>query len=210
MSTKGCSKYYKLLNYKSILLNKIHVRESKWHLELNQTLSLRFWSKCRLLCSSINYDNSMKWLQYQITRNCLKTNNVVNRFKPEVSPICSFCKDQNTMEKISHLFWHCNVVGGFICEALQFLGTMGLYINPSRNQFIFGVLEETSDSPTNVVILILKKYIWRQKFTSCTLSLSDLKGFIKTYICDLKMMYEMQGKSDKFDSFSLVYNLLYI
>ena len=207
-STKGCSKYYRLLNFKSNLLNKNHLRESKWHLELNQTFSLTFWVKCRYFCSTINYDHSLKWLQYQITRNCLKTNYVVNHFKPEVPPSCSFCKEQDMIEKITHLFWDCSYVRNFILGALQFLSSIGLYISPSKTQFIFGVLDEVSESPTNVMILILKKYIWRQKFTSCTLSLSDLEGYIKIYVSDFKIMYEMQGKSDKFECFNLLYNLL--
>ena len=171
-------------------------------------MSLSFWEKCRHFCSTINYDNSLKWLQYQITRNSLKTNYVVNHFKPDVHPTCSFCKQQDMMENISHLFWHCSYVGNFLLEALQFLSSIGLYIYPSKNQFIFGVFNEASESPTNLVILILRKYIWRQKFKSSTLCLSELQGYLKAYLGDLKIMHEMQGRSEKFDCFNLLYNLL--
>ena len=45
-SKKGCSKFYKTLNQKAILNNKIHLRENMWHNEINAMLSLDFWKSC--------------------------------------------------------------------------------------------------------------------------------------------------------------------
>ena len=207
---KGCNKYYKLLNSKSNLINKNYLRESKWHLELNQTMSIPFWAKCRHFVTSINFDNKIKWLQYQIVRNCLKTNYVVSHFKVNVAPHCSYCNLQGSNETISHLFWFCTYVGDFIIEVEQFLNSVGLYIKFSKNKFLFGIHEEPPESPSNVILLLIKRYIWRQKFGACTLSIQELKSYLRSSIGDIKTMYEIQGQCDKFDCFNLINNLLQI
>ena len=83
-TSKGCSKYYKILNMKANLNNKIYLRENLWHLELNQHLSVQFWDNAKRLCASINFDNQLRWLQFQIVRNSLQTNYIVSHFKPNV------------------------------------------------------------------------------------------------------------------------------
>ena len=52
---------------------------------------------------TLNYDNKLKFFQFTINRNTIKTNYIVNKFKPEVNPECSFC--HNVDEKLNHLFW---------------------------------------------------------------------------------------------------------
>ena len=120
-TSKGCSKYYKILNMKANLNNKIYLRENLWHLELNQHLSVQFWDNAKRLCASINFDNQLRWLQFQIVRNSLQTNYIVSHFKPNVSPTCSYCRNLdnlernlNNLEKISHLFWTCVSVSEFL------------------------------------------------------------------------------------------------
>ena len=54
---KGCSIYYKLLNKKAILNNKLYLREAKWHNELGTVFSLNFWNQARILCSKIDFDD---------------------------------------------------------------------------------------------------------------------------------------------------------
>ena len=99
-------------------------RELKWTIELGCNLGIFFWNNCYKLNSEIFYNNKIKWLQYQITRNCLKTNIIVSKFT-DTSPLCTFCGIAN--ESISHLFWDCNNVKLFIntvytqCENLRLL-----------------------------------------------------------------------------------------
>ena len=116
-STKsGCNKYYRLLRKKNGMNSRMSVREEKWHLELGYNLSSEFWNKTYKLASEIEYDNRVKWLQFQINRNSLYTNHKVHKFNPLVSPNCTFClqsqPDTSNLELISHLFASCTVVRG--------------------------------------------------------------------------------------------------
>ena len=109
---KGCGLYYRILNKKKCIENKIGKREEKWHTELESVLSVTFWEKIRHLNSTINFDNPNKWLQFQIIRNSLQTNYIVSHFIRNVSPLCKFCGIFN--EKISHIFWFCPTVKSFL------------------------------------------------------------------------------------------------
>ena len=59
------------------LSNNMGIREQKWHVELGKTFSVYFWEKARKLCASINFENPLKWLQFQVLRNSLKTNALI-------------------------------------------------------------------------------------------------------------------------------------
>ena len=74
---KGCGAYGKILCKKRCIHNKIGLRDEKWHQELQEVHSITFWDKIRHLNSTVVSDNNMKWLQYQINRNCLQTNFIV-------------------------------------------------------------------------------------------------------------------------------------
>ena len=209
MSTKkGCSPYCKLLSKKSELNNKIHLREAKWHTELGSTFSVNFWDKTRNLCAKIDFDNQLKWLHYQIARNSLQTNFIVNHFKPNVSKYCTYCKDPNSDELVSHLFWLCPYVSQFLTEIFNFIGNSGLEITPTREQFLFGFQNIQPYSPKNYICLVLKKYIWRTKFKSAILSLVGFKSQLKSYLCDLKYVFKFRNVPNQFNEWNNLYNAL--
>ena len=54
-------------------------------------MSLDFWRNSWYLVANLKYENKIKWLQYNIVRHSLKTNYIVNHFKPTVSPLCYYC-----------------------------------------------------------------------------------------------------------------------
>ena len=113
LSTKrGCSAYYKILNHTAWQQKRMHLREKKWHEELDMLLSIDFWIKTRQLCAEIQFENSLKWLQFQIIRNSLQTNVIVSHFVRNVTRSCDYCGVDD--EVISHLFWSCRTVNGFV------------------------------------------------------------------------------------------------
>ena len=77
---RGCSLYYKLIRKSKDMSNNMVIREQKWHMELNQTFSISFWEKARQLCASINFENPLKWLQFQV------------HFIRNVNPECYYCQ----------------------------------------------------------------------------------------------------------------------
>ena len=141
-TTKGCSMFYKTLTRKFSLHNKIYLRDQKWHNELGTIYSVNFWDRARALCSNIDFDNKLKWLQYQIVRNSLQTNFIVSKFKPNISQLCSFCLHIDSLELISHLFWLCPYIQNFIGNVINFLNNHGLDYEPTKEQFLFGFLDK--------------------------------------------------------------------
>ena len=203
-TTKGCSKYYRILMRSKMLKNKLHIREDKWHTELQALHSIDFWDKTRKLYSSISFNNNLKWLQFQIVRNSLQTNYIVSHFIRNVSPECKFCGLVD--EKISHLFWSCNIVNEFLGEVFEYICSTGLDYRPSKIQFLFGFLDCNFEHPKNYLTLIIKKFIWQSKFKNAILTMGGLKGYLVICLNDLLMIYKLKGKPTNFS----VWNNLYL
>ena len=199
-TVKGCSMYYKILTKKSVLHNKISVRETKWHEELGTHFSINFWNNSRRLYSTINFDNKLKWLQFQIIRNSLQTNYIVSHFKRTVSKKCQYCSQSD--ELVSHLFWTCHVVNSFLNEIFTFFAEINFEYTPSKAQMIFGFHELPFSHPKNYISLIIKRYVWITKFKSCQLIMSGFKGLLKSYIIDLKYIYNMRGVPQQFNEWN--------
>ena len=47
----------------------------------------------------------------------------------------------------------------------------------------------------NGIPLIFKRYIWISKFKGCNLSLDGFMGFLKSYVIDLKYIFEIKKEA---------------
>ena len=186
----------------------MYIREAKWHNELGTVFSLDFWNQARTLCSKIDFDNQLKWLQFQIVRNCLQTNYIVNHFKPNVPKFCTFCQDLDSKEVVSHIFWFCPKIAQFITEVATFINNQGMEFNPTKTEFLFGYKNVQTHSVKNFIPLVLKKYIWRSKFKTATLTLVGFKAQLKSYLIDLKYLFDVKNMSSHFDEWNTLFELL--
>ena len=203
---KGCGKYYKFITREINMKNRINLREDKWHQEINTRYSVQFWDNARRLCSSIRFDNPLKWLQYQILRNSLQTNYIVSHFIPNVSRECQFGCQEN--EKVSHIFWFCSRVTDFLNDVFNFVNNTGLNFQPTRDQFLFGFQNLHFSDPKNYLVLVLKKFIWTSKFKFGNLSFVGFKFYLKSVLSDLKVLYNLQKKENNFDVWNNLFNIL--
>ena len=211
LTTKGCGLYYKLLTKKSNYNNKIHIREKKWHLELDQQFSIGFWNKARKFYAAINFDNTLKWLQFQIVRNSLQTNYIVHHFIPNIPSTCSYCQQLDSLEKISHLFWSCSKVSEFLGEVFIFISSTGIIPNfkPTKIQFLFGIFDESFHSLKNYIMLTTKKYIWQTKFKNVNLTMVGFKNMLKSYVSDMILVFKIRNKPDQLsEEWDTLLNLL--
>ena len=194
---KGCSFYYKIMRNGKNLSNNMGTREQKWHEELGKTFSVYFWEKARKLCASINFENPLKWLQFQVLRNSLKTNAITSHFIPNVNPECVFCL--LSTETISHIYWQCPVISLFLKDVSTFICSSGIDFNPSQEQFLFGYTDEVYDTPKNYLVLWIKKYIWSCKFkNTANLTVVGFNNFLVYNLRDLKKMYEIKNNPASF------------
>ena len=160
------------------------------------TLSSEFWKKARHHYSLIDSDNTLKWLQFRVVRNCLPTNKIVCKFVNNVQPICSFCLDPSSLELISHIYWHCPKIKTFLHETAARLEVAGIGYEPTKLQFLFGFHEKAIYDPHNFITLLLKKYIWSKKFKNCRVSYIEFKSKLKFYAFDLSRILEIKGLTD--------------
>ena len=181
-------------------------REGKWHFELGCIYSCIFWEKVRKFCSSIKNENNIKWLQFQIVRNSLQTNKIVHHFKPQVSILCSFCSDSE--ETVSHLFWFCSETNNFLTQVFGLVSSSGLEFSPRMRDFIFGILDESYSTPSNYLILHIKRFIWCSKFNTQSLSLVGFRNYFSNVLNELKIMYKLREKINDFDVWKPLMNLL--
>ena len=205
-STKGCSAYYKILNKKRCLQSKIVLRDQKWHLELQSYYDISFWNKVRLLTSKLSLNNNLKWLQFRINRNSLQTKYITSHFIAGISPLCEYCGGEE--EKISHLFWLCPVVKQFLINVFQYVENLGMTVNPSMKDFLFGDVRVSFEHPRNYLPLLIKHYIWKTKFLNAVLNLKGFSNFLKDCLNELKIMYEIKNKNSLFNEWVLLYSNL--
>ena len=208
---KGCNVYYRFLRKKNNLNTSLNTRESKWHAELNCTYGTDFWNKTYNLTSAIKNENKIKWLQFQINRNSLFTNYRVNKFKPNISPNCTFCSigegvTQTHPELVSHLFFDCDFVLKLWIEVKNWLRTINIDIPLDRKVLLFGCHDQLSNSVPNYILLCVKYFIWKSKFQSQELYLSAFQKYLKFKLDDLKNAYLYEQKEEKFDPFLIVYD----
>ena len=206
LTRKGCSSYYKLIRKKKNLTLSLADRESKWHNELNKVYGVPFWNKTYAFTASIKNENKIKWMQYQIVRNSQFSNYRVNKFKPSVSPNCSYCGVVE--EKLSHLYFNCMKVQDFWIEITNWLNHNSIKFPLNITYILFGYDREPFDSKINYIMLVGKRYIWVNKFKSSPLSFIGFQQMLKHKLNELKEMYEYSGKVSLFDHWLPIFNVL--
>ena len=150
MQPKGCSNYYHLLRATEVLINTTASRELVWHTVLNSVLAVTFWDKCwRSLAHLTNVDFKMRWVQIQIHRHILPTNYSVNKYRPDVDPLCSFCAQ--SLESIYHLFWQCSKVQALWEHLKSLLIKENIVLTPRQGarKYITGHYGKTSKCDKN-------------------------------------------------------------
>ena len=81
-------------------------------------------------------------------------------------------------------------------------------LTPTRNHILFGLHDEKFYSPKNFIILIMKKYIWLTKFRTGVLNLVAFKSLLKSFVDDLKYIFDMKNTPEMFNEWNMIYNLL--
>ena len=206
-SSKGCNIYYRLLRKGKNSRKTLESRESKWHQELGRICSVPFWNKTYQYWAGIKNDNRIKWMQYQIVRNFQFTNYRVHKFKPHVSPLCSYCNEAE--ERISHLYYRCQVVLNFWKAVKLYLSDLGYSISLSEHSILFGDKKETPHSMLNIIILWVKHYIWTTKFKNTHPSLNNFKIVFRKRLQDLKELCDTYEEfKHNFSRWNVIYNSL--
>ena len=206
---KGCKAYYLILSKENQQKVALVDRETKWHTELHKVFGKDFWDNSYKMNSKIKYENRLKWLQYQITRNCLFTNSRVNKFMPHISPLCTYCSHENNFkETISHLFYQCHYSKKLLGEIEIWLGTFNVQFTANEESILFGNHAEPIFSVVNTITLWTKQFIWSSKFSHKDLSLGLVQRFFQQKLTDLKNIYDYCENQNLFNQWTSIYDYL--
>ena len=210
---QGCSTYYRILRKSRSPKISLARSEEKWHQEINMVLSVQFWSQTYINTANIKNNNKYKWFQFQINRNILFTNYRVNKFKPYISPYCSFCthsEEDNKVELVSHLFYDCKYSLSFWTQVKAWLATIPneIDIPLDKKEILFGIPNQASNPVPNFIISCGKYYIWKVKKQGSRLCVNGFKTYLKYKLAEIKrtLMYEEKGRD--FVIWSVIFDYL--
>ena len=194
----GCRPFYNVLRARLNERGDNTRSEDKWHEQLNTVLSIDFWNSALRLNSNHKNDNFAKWLQFQLIRNTIFTNDRVSKFKPNVTEKCELC-DLET-ENALHLFYQCFISQRFWVEIKQYLlQKFNIYLPVERLSILFGVLDQDPSSILNTIILIGKQLIWACKHGKKRPTLSYFKNSLAEHLRILRMCYVFKSQGHIFD-----------
>ena len=170
-------------------LQKEQQFKNKWAFELNLQMEDRDWKQINSAVKPLG-EIQLQWFQYRILHRILGTKSFLHKVGIADSPFCTFC-DQMP-ETIMHLFGECPVVERLIVEVKTWFSEIyEIEFDISRSNFILGVPLK-KDETLNMVLTILKYYIYKQKMKNCRLSLI---GYKKNLIYYYKLEHYLSKKN---------------
>ena len=160
---------------KDTLLKKIITRpKSEDQLEKSLELPNLEWDKMYKLIYSVSIDSKSRVFQFKLLHNILYTNQQLYSFNSVKYPsnLCGIC--QNFPETIEHLFYNCNHTKALWQNIIHNIGrSLDIRSTPSKLCMILG--DPTENINVNFVSLVIRKYVYRSKFSGPPLS---FRGFI--------------------------------
>ena len=144
-------------------------------------MSDSWWERVNLNIQKSNIDVRLKWFQFRIVHRILGTNKLLYKANIKDSPLCNLCSE--FPETIYHLFWQCEISRLF-WENLERLlvEKTGKNISLTYKDILFGLIHNTVDtSVLNIIILLSKFHIYKQKMKNLKPSIIALKYDIHNY-----------------------------
>ena len=131
--------------------------ENKWHNEFETIFSINTLNKMWQIIKYALLSNKIKWININILKHLLPTNQSVNKYKPTKDPRCSFCTDY--LELLQDFVWSCPVVRDFWEISFQHIIITYPNISLGRKEAIFGDINSKVDSVINILILSAKQFL---------------------------------------------------
>ena len=196
ISKKGCNGWTKLTRKGFSKRPKVALREQKWDEVLGGFRGVDFWDSLYRNMEHIEYDNRVKWFQYQINRLILKTNETVSKFIPNIMTLCNFCGHRS--ETVLHLLWECPVVNSFYRQVLESVReSVPMYYWPmERTSFIFLMVNKKMYE-LNMFTLYLKLFVWKQKHKRLQLHLMAFHNYFNHELKIIKKAFRGNPRYDR-------------
>ena len=93
-------------------------------------------------------------------------------------PKCTFCGEEN--ENISHLLWNCSHTKAFITELTNQFQYKLILLDLNEKSFILSLYPNITPEIIQLLILIVKYYIYMCRNNKCAMSFEVYKLYVKT------------------------------
>ena len=180
---------YKIFTYKAVTPKS----QIKWdQIFQNRDLNWKHIYSVRKICCQ---NTKLHWFQYRILHRILATNDLLMKMNIKQNNLCHFCNEE--IEKLAHLFWHCNVVNRFGENIEQWIYNKSNYlINIDKLRAIFGI-----NIPVNYLLIVTRHYIYNCKLSNKNLSITGWQNYVKQYIQVEKMIAIKNDKVRQFNNY---------
>ena len=144
---------------------------------------------------SVSKDTRLRWFQFRLIHRILATNRYLYLIKIRNDPYCSFCKVEE--ETIVHLFYECDVVNNFYYRLEDWIyNKTSVLLNLSKMELIFGKM--CRNDVLNLIILVFKFHIYRQRCRNENLCLSTFKAELHYFYQIENYLSAIHGKQTCF------------
>ena len=191
---KGSTYIYKLFTKKNVAPNS----QQKWNRVFgNIHLS---WKDIYTIPAKSCSNTKMRWFQYRIMHRIIATNDLLMKMNIRQNNLCTFCNQE--IEKIEHLFWHCNIVNQFWETVEQWVLEKNNYmLNVDKYRAIFGIPNTSlAMIPINYILIVTRHYIYKCRISSSNLNLLSWANYVKKI---LELEKPIAIKNNKYDKMKI-------
>merc|ERR1712074_106479 len=176
---KGSRRFYDQFVFSMFKKSK---SEIKWENILDIQVN-NFWRNHNAVCHYVTKDIKLLWFQYRITHRIISTNAYVFKIGIFEGDRCNFCNAE--VETICHIFSGCVHVNTLWNDIQNWVNNIyRLDIHLSIQDIIFSNAKFnacTGTSVINLVIILVKYYIYKQKLNKLLPTLEGAKRYIIYY-----------------------------
>ena len=194
-NTRGVRHIYDIFVYDDYIRPK---SEAKWEIDFHEHHDIEWWFKQNTLIKSVTDDIYLRWFQYRIVHRIIGTNSFLYKIKLKASNLCTFCSQDS--ETILHIFWACSVTSQIWINFVHWI-KYKLNIDTELNEtdVILGKCKVTeSNRGLNLVICVIKSYIYKEKIKAHIPTFTGSKSFLKHYMRMDKYTYTKNMNMDAF------------
>ena len=178
-------------------IKKTSKHMEKWSNELNFNLAETNITAINLLPVLSTTDCKLRWFQYKIIHRSTATNIVLEKMKISETDLCTFCKKEK--ETIIHLFCQCDFVKTFWENVLSWINSEQDIIDTFLPfEIIFGLTKEKKNHTLNILIILAKYHIYKQKLNNVKPTIDLFKADVKYYHNIEKYIYKKNYKEEDF------------
>ena len=152
--------------------------QQKWETEFEYTPTVvdMNWNSVYNMPYKCTLDTKTHYLQFRFIHRILPTNSFLHTIGLVNSDKCSFCKKEK--ETTNHLMWSCQVITKLWSDVFEWLGSLNVNVIITYKEVCFGIHGVKCSTFLNIVLLLVKRFIYKCKTQEAIPNVCDLKHWI--------------------------------